>query len=143
MQTDERLDTFLAHYGVKGMKWGVTRNQIRGALGQRTAPVGKPSAEAKATAKVHAKAKTQKSVQSLSNKELKDAIERMRLEQQYSQMTGGIDKTAQQKASSFISGVVQKSAKEATANLVTAQVRSTLPNGSQQQKKPPNQGANS
>lgn len=66
MITQQTLD-FLKHYGVKGQKWGVTTK-------------GKRSSGTSAEKVVKAKAK------SLSNDDLKKSIERMRLEQQYSEL---------------------------------------------------------
>lgn len=66
----ERVQNFLKHYGVKGQKWGVTTKGKRSAASDRA-----PSDRA-----VKAKAK------SLSNDDLKKHIERMRLEQQYSEL---------------------------------------------------------
>lgn len=77
--TTERLNSvedFLAHYGVKGMKWGTRR------LGSTKTP---PSADASRVANIKAKAKTGK-VKALTNAELQDAINRMNLEQQFKRL---------------------------------------------------------
>lgn len=66
MISQETLD-FLEHYGVKGQKWGVTT---------------KPRRSGSATSEKVVKAKAK----SLSNEELKKHIDRMRLEQQYSEL---------------------------------------------------------
>lgn len=68
MLTQKTLD-FLEHYGVKGQRWGVTTK------GKRSSGDHPPSDRV-----IKAKAK------SLSNDDLKKSIERMRLEQQYSEL---------------------------------------------------------
>ena len=68
---------YLAHYGVLGMKWGVRKKT--------------PSAD---SAKV--KAIRKKSVDEMSNQDLRDANNRLQLESQYKQLTKktGIGKKA-------------------------------------------------
>jgi hypothetical protein len=68
-------DDFLKHYGVKGMKWG-TRGTSRPAA----------SAESNRATTIRAKAKTGKA-KALSNAELREAIERMNLEQQFKRLS--------------------------------------------------------
>jgi 3-oxoacyl-ACP reductase-like protein len=108
---------FLEHYGVKGMRWGQSTRSSGGstssslatkarAVAKPSRPPVKPSKEAKALSKTNSSVKAKKSVKHLSNKELKDALERMRLEQQYSQMTNGLDKTTRQKAAQFVRDLV-------------------------------------
>lgn len=93
-------DNGLAHYGVKGMKWGVRKNRPSAADGpvevrtqtrpgrRVTAKGGEyhsPSEDAVKRAKLGQRAK-KSTVDSLSNKELKELVERMNLEQQYSRL---------------------------------------------------------
>jgi hypothetical protein len=47
------------------------------------------------------RAKKQKTTSIFSNAELEDAIKRMRLEQEFSRLSNGIDKTRMQKAREF------------------------------------------
>jgi hypothetical protein len=68
-------DDVLAHFGVKGMKWGVRRNKP-------SMPASDDSARATA---VRTKVKTG-GTKALSNKELQDLITRMNLEQQYARL---------------------------------------------------------
>ena len=71
------FDEFLAHYGIKGMHWGVRRSQ-------RELHPGGSEDHNNARA---AGAKVKKSgVKSLSNKELQDYITRMNLEAQYQRL---------------------------------------------------------
>jgi hypothetical protein len=75
----DTLEDVLAHYGVKGMKWGVRRSK-------RQLDSDSPdAARAKAT---RAKIKTNRGrTDSLSNQDLRDLVQRMNLEQQYSQLS--------------------------------------------------------
>lgn len=66
-------EDFLAHFGVKGMKWGV----------RRTRPLA--SKDAQKSLDIRAKAKTGK-VKVLTNEELQLAINRMNLEQQFKRL---------------------------------------------------------
>lgn len=73
----ETVDEVLAHYGVKGMKWGK-----RKADPSSLAP---PSEDHTRVVGQRAIAKTS-GTRALSNKELQDVISRMNLERQYSQL---------------------------------------------------------
>lgn len=72
------LDDVLAHYGIKGMKWGVRRTRKQ---------IDADSEDASRVKATKAKARTNKTTSVLSNKELQDVITRMNLEQQYSRLT--------------------------------------------------------
>ena len=78
-------DDFLAHYGVKGMKWGV-RKADREAKKARKAQAKYENASEDSRAAQDAKRKmaTSGSVDALSNKELQTLVTRMNLEQQLS-----------------------------------------------------------
>lgn len=95
----------IQHYGIKGMKWGVRRDnpsatvdsagnttvsrngRVTGvALSDKTKSSSKSSDDASRAAVLKKRAAT-KSTDSLSNKDLKDLVERMNLEQQYSRLT--------------------------------------------------------
>lgn len=111
-QMDDAAD-FLEHYGVKGMKWGKRKNVVREPH----------SEEAQSLAGVHTRAKTQKSTKMLSNKELQDAIKRMQLEQQFSQLSGNIDKTRSQKAKQFVSNMLFTSGKQGSQQLANEKAK--------------------
>jgi len=82
----ETIDEVLAHYGVRGMKWGVRKNRdgtVKTA--RKTTPVSEDAAAAKVS-----KAKTKTGgTDALSNKELQQLVNRMNLEQQYSRLNKG------------------------------------------------------
>ncbi len=71
------VDDFLAHYGVKGMRWG--------ARGKK-ATKESPSKDSTTATTIRARAKTSK-VKALSNAELQAAINRMNLEQQFKRLS--------------------------------------------------------
>ena len=73
---DGEGEDVLIHYGVKGMKWGVTRTK---------AQIESASEDATKAQQLKSRAKTS-GTNALSNTELKVAIERMNLETQYSRL---------------------------------------------------------
>jgi hypothetical protein len=73
--SESAVNDFLAHYGVKGMRWG-----SRSAASKEA-----PSAESQRSTQLRARVKTSK-VKALSNKELQEAINRMNLEQQFKRL---------------------------------------------------------
>lgn len=79
------VDTFLEHYGVRGMKWGVRRThpESTGSTPKKIKELSEDAAVAKAA---KTKSKTQ-GLDALSNKELQHLVNRMNLEQQYSRLT--------------------------------------------------------
>lgn len=71
-------EDFLAHYGVKGMKWG--RRKPKANAGE--------SKDSKESTDARARAKGDKSgVKVLSNKELQAAINRMQMEQNFKRLS--------------------------------------------------------
>lgn len=71
-------DTYLAHFGVKGMKWGVRRSR------EERAAAAEDAVRARQT-----QAKINKGgVASVESKDLQDLINRMRLEQDYARLKG-------------------------------------------------------
>lgn len=138
----ERAANQLFHYGVKGMRWGVTHNpdgttsvnqtKVKKSLRKTDQPVTVTQKKAGTYVKakggqrqtassdaVKAQAARQKAkrstTDSLSTKELKDTIERMRLEQEYAKL----DKKVSRKGSSFVSRLMQSpEAKQAALDLL-------------------------
>jgi hypothetical protein len=82
----ETLEDVLAHYGIKGMKWGVRRSdrELRRARRQKTS--GPPSEDAKRASAAASKAKAG-GISTLSNQELQQLNNRLNLEQQYNRLT--------------------------------------------------------
>lgn len=87
MHSDNPEDYELAHYGIKGMKWGIRRKtNSDGLVIKGSSPEKEYSSDA-SKAKVSGEKAKSKGVQSLSNKELKELNERLNLEQNYSRLT--------------------------------------------------------
>lgn len=89
----------LAHYGVKGMRWGVRRSSkptgpeditLKTVPGKRVSAQGgrrHPASEDARTVAVYKQKAKKSTVDSLSNKELQALVNRMNLEQNYSRLT--------------------------------------------------------
>ena len=139
----------LAHYGVLGMKWGVRKDdrgsgRPQGAASRKKAPLasvrkavtpkktntGAPKTETQETnkssnAKVsEAKVETQqesaqKSGHSMSDQELRDAINRMQMEKTYAQLLAERNPAPAKKADSAIKTILRDSTKQAAGQLLT------------------------
>lgn len=77
MNYEKMLDQILAHYGTKGMKWGVRKRNV---------PKQGPSDDAKSAHRSLVKA-TVSGPQALSNSELQKVNQRLNLEQQYAKLS--------------------------------------------------------
>jgi 2'-5' RNA ligase len=119
MSMSETARAYLEHYGIKGMHWGqrkasvdvrdgetvVTQPKAGGSLmvaGGKGIPAHEDAVKA-ATYKQQAKSST---VNALSNKELKDLVNRMNLEQQLSDLTTKEAVRNQTLGQKFIQGLV-------------------------------------
>lgn len=79
--SQEETNAFLAHYGIKGMKWGVRRAD------SSSGGTSKPEASSDSKMASAAQSKiNQGGVRSVSNHELQLLVNRMNLERQYSQL---------------------------------------------------------
>lgn len=83
----EKNEEMLEHHGIKGQKWGVRRYQNKD--GTRTA-AGKKREQSRSDESAHDdynKAHSGKSVKDMSDAELRNRLNRLQMEKQYSQLT--------------------------------------------------------
>lgn len=113
------IESFLEHYGVKGMRWGQRRK--RGPDGRVK------STEAKRAEQILTKAK-KKGKSSLTNKELGDLNKRLQLEQQYSKLVNNDPKAklAIKAGAAFVTGIGLNVARETIKNQASAKVGEAL-----------------
>ena len=123
--TQNDTDDFLAHYGVKGMKWG----KRRAARAEKKAQEKYERSSEDARQAEEARTKMKKaSIDSLSNKELQSLVQRMNLEQQFSTLQ---DKTKTKSAGrKFAEDITRELAKEtiksAVKNTVGVEVQGAM-----------------
>jgi len=104
----EQVDTALAHYGVKGMRWGFRKSEHEGGTTAKRAKVPDSISPDKQAANAAAARITQKGdTSALSNKELQQVVQRMNLEQQYSRLADspGKLKSGSKKAKEIVDAV--------------------------------------
>jgi hypothetical protein len=110
------LDEVLAHFGVRGMRWGVKRkSSTRG-------PSSPESKQLTVTKTVVRKS----GVKAVSNKDLQDAITRMSLEKQFKSLSP----TAKQQVGQFIAktllGIGKQEASKLASDVAAKQVANLL-----------------
>lgn len=102
----------LQHWGIKGMKWGIRRYQNKdGSL----TPAGKKRYSEEDASEDYTKAHSAKSVKSMSDKELRDRINRLQMEKQYSQLT----KKEKTFGSKLVQDVLVNAAKQTASSYVS------------------------
>jgi hypothetical protein len=127
----EEVKRFLSHYGVKGMRWGVTKNSpsavsVSATPGRKVKTAGGTGQQASSDA-VNAAVSRQKAKKSttdaLSNKELQDLVNRMNLEQQYDRLR---KKSVGEQALKFISSTLLGIGKDQASKYARDQVAEAL-----------------
>lgn len=103
---DTITDDFLEHYGVKGMKWGVRRSKSQLARASKNS--------------------TKKTAKNLSDEELKKAVERLRLEREYVDITSKLSTAKTDKAKEFIGRYSQQAASVAVGAVASAVVKQVI-----------------
>lgn len=107
MSDTAATDEFLAHYGIKGMRWGVRRRDPSGVAPQ--------SSDAVRAREAHAKLKKH-GVDSLSNEELQTLLNRMNLEGQYAQKRPA---SKGEKATKFVADILVSVGKQQLSRVAT------------------------
>lgn len=113
---------YLAHYGVLGMKWGRRRSRAEIDAAKTT------SADAQKSFEVRAQAKTG-GTKTLSNEDLRKAVTRMRLEQEFAQLSAKEKEAAQSRGKRFVTKLfvdVGQQQARAVVNEVATQQRQQL-----------------
>lgn len=131
----EAVNNVLAHYGVKGMKWGV---RSKGApvptVSVETEPgkklktsggTGRKASDDAVRAAVGLQVAKKSGIQALSNKELQEVVTRMNLERQYKSLK--VDRA--NPAAKFISKLLVDTGKQQVSSIVTEQARKAQKRG--------------
>lgn len=83
MSPEDRVDEYLMHYGVLGMKWGRRKARSSNSSNQAPKKSRKSNKEQEAPKK-----------RRMSNKELQARIKRLKMEKEYAQLTASPPKTS-------------------------------------------------
>lgn len=101
-------DSNLAHYGVKGMRWGV-----------RKQPTLHPASEDSARATAHKVQAKTKGIHTLSNKDLQEYINRANLEQQFNRLS--TQQKNQKAGVKWVNNLLSEVAKQQAKNVLVSQ----------------------
>jgi hypothetical protein len=89
--TTQELDDFLAHYGVKGMKWGIRKDRSSGSGGlsrsERKAEKKAVKKEEKQLRKIGTTSSSSVRLRDLTDEELRKRLNRIQMEKQYADLT--------------------------------------------------------
>lgn len=119
-------EEYLEHHGILGMKWGVRRYQNKD--GTLTAAGKKRAAKLESEySKLMGEKKTssdhsssnKKTVKELTNEELQERINRLNLEQRYSELMSKQNPKKESKAKKFVLDVLEASGKNIATQSVT------------------------
>ena len=113
------MDDSLQHYGIPGMKWGRRRYQNKdGTLTE----AGKARKAKQVSSDDYNKAHTKKSVKEMTNAELREKINRIQMEKQYSQLTKREKSTGEK----MVQEILTNAAKQTVTNYVSKYMTKSL-----------------
>lgn len=139
----DKVEDFLAHYGVKGMKWGVRKSTSSGgsSSSDSASPKGRKSTDAEGAPKGSRardgrikKGEVGKAIarpqnkHSMSDEELRQAINRINMERQFAQLTHKPSKgdAAKKYIADLLVDIGKQQAKTILNSVVTNQVNKQL-----------------
>lgn len=121
------MDNELYHHGVKGMKWGVRKSLVRSSSGTtRKQKSNTLSLFKKKTRKVSVSKSSPAqttSIKDMSDEELQRKIERVRLEQQYRQLSPGTVSKGQRIAKRVMNNVIVPAAEDLGKQVVNLSIQ--------------------
>lgn len=111
----------LAHYGIKGMKWGIRRTEAQLARARGSSL----SVTKKAPSKSSSKPKT-KSISEMSDEELRSRVNRIRLENDYKSLTPKQVSKGKKFVDDFITKPLAEASKNVIRDLMEQELRKAL-----------------
>lgn len=131
-QSESCSENDIMHYGVLGMKWGVRKKKAQAVSGKTSAKksVSRKEQKKRADSKTspdynESKFVRNRNVKSMSNADLKKAINRMQLEQQYKQLSQNDKSAAQKMGEQFVKSLIS-SGTQLLVSEITKQVKKKL-----------------
>lgn len=116
-------DTYLAHHGVKGQKWGIRKASTSSGTGRKKSKNALINITINKNTKEKKGKKSNNPLKDLSDQELQQKVNRIQLEKRYAELTS----TQKSKSKGFVSDVLRDSskkvAKKYTAALMDAGVK--------------------
>ena len=116
----------LQHHGIKGQKWGVRRFQNKDGSLTLAGRKRQKQNNNGAIHEDHSKSHDTKSVKSMSDKELRDRINRLNMERQYAQLTATEKSIGRKIVSEVLLNVGKELAKEYLKNYAKKGIEEAL-----------------
>lgn len=118
----------LAHYGIKGMKWGVRRTpeQLARARGKISSLLGGSKKTSTKTSKSSSGEGEKKKISDMSDDELRRVVNRLQLERQYNQLNTKSVSIGQKFANKVLKDVVTPAVTEASKNALKNYIEKEL-----------------